>query len=170
MKNHTSEIPELELMYESKIRRLLGDPPEKRFEASGVCVQDDACYVIFDNTSYLARFEMQGSQLSSDNRIIPLHSPFSGYEDIAFDPQTRRYDIREALTAGTTGIGLAQLVELFPGGAVAHPHIVNALHLVVMSMCVAYLHRVCAGIGVDDAAASCHSDQSASLTSGSLRI
>ena len=92
MKPNLTTIPELELVDEAKIRTLLGNPPEKRFEASGVCVQDDACYVIFDNTSHLARFKLTESRLSPlDSRLFPLHSPFSGYEDIAYDPQAKRF-------------------------------------------------------------------------------
>jgi hypothetical protein len=91
LKQNPTTTPELELVDEAKIRTLLGNPPEKRFEASGVCVKDDACYVIFDNTSHLARFELHESKLSTDNRTIPLHSPFSGYEDIAYDPRAKRF-------------------------------------------------------------------------------
>jgi hypothetical protein len=92
LKPNLTTIPELELVDEAKIRTLLGNPPEKRFEASGVCVQDDACYVIFDNTSHLARFKLTESRLSPlDSRLFPLHSPFSGYEDIAYDPQAKRF-------------------------------------------------------------------------------
>lgn len=82
---------ELELVDEAKIRTLLRNPPEKRFEASGVCVKDEACYVIFDNSSYLARFKLNAAKLSDDNQLFPLHSPFSGYEDLAYDPRAKRF-------------------------------------------------------------------------------
>lgn len=91
LKPNLTATPELELIEETKIRKLLGNPPEKRFEASGVCIQDGACYVIFDNVSHLARFELDESQLSTTHRMIPLHSPFAGYEDIAYAPQAKRF-------------------------------------------------------------------------------
>ena len=91
MRDYPTVTPELELVDEAKIRTLLGNPPEKRFEASGVCVQDGACYVIFDNTSHLARFEMGEPRLSGAHRMIPLHNPFAGYEDIAYDPRAKRF-------------------------------------------------------------------------------
>ena len=91
MKTQQSSITELELVQEAKIRSLLGDPPEKRFEASGVCVHEDSCYVIFDNVSHLARFVLDRSQLSATHQMLPLHNPFAGYEDIAFDPREKRF-------------------------------------------------------------------------------
>jgi hypothetical protein len=91
LKPKLNTFPELELIEETKIRSLLGHPPEKRFEASGVCVQGDSCCVVFDNLSHLARFSLDGSRLCADHRMQPLHNPFAGYEDIAFDPRSQRF-------------------------------------------------------------------------------
>lgn len=82
---------ELELVYEAKIHALLENPIEKRFEASGACVKDGRCYVIFDNSSYLACFALSSLQLISDGQMIALKSHFSGYEDIAYDPKGQRF-------------------------------------------------------------------------------
>lgn len=91
VKQYYPQAPELELVDEAKVRTLLGRPVEKRFEASGVCVKDDACYVIFDNTPSLARFELTSSGLSIRSELHHLHSHFSGYEDIAYDPRAERF-------------------------------------------------------------------------------
>lgn len=85
----------LELVGEAKIRTLLETATDRRlggrFEASGVCVKEDGCYVIFDNTSHVARFALRDAKPTGENRTIPLHRPFPGYEDIAYDPLAKRF-------------------------------------------------------------------------------
>jgi hypothetical protein len=107
------QIPlELELMAEAKVRTLLGNPPEKRFEASGVCVKDDACYVIFDNTSHLARFELKDAKLTPrESHLYALHNPFSGYEDIAYDPQAQRFYLLIEAQKSPSGHYMARVEE-----------------------------------------------------------
>ncbi len=101
VKQDSPKAPELELVDEAKVRMLLGRPAEKRFEASGVCVKDGTCHVIFDNSPYLASFGLTSSGLSCHSEIHPLHSPFSGYEDIAYDPRSEKFFLLiEALKSG----------------------------------------------------------------------
>jgi hypothetical protein len=111
LNRHTRAEQDLELIAEAKIRVLLGNPPEQRFEASGVCVREDACHVIFDNASHVARFGLEGSRLSSDSRLTPLHSPFSGYEDICYDPRARRFFMLIEAQKSASGLYLARIEE-----------------------------------------------------------
>ncbi|MCG6867651.1 MAG: hypothetical protein LJE91_02660 [Gammaproteobacteria bacterium] len=111
MNSHLSSAPELELVDEAKIRHLLGNPPEKRFEASGVCVKDDVCYVIFDNVSHLACFTLRDGGLTDHSRMIPLHNPFSGYEDIAYDAQAQRFYLLIEAQKAVSGHYMARIEE-----------------------------------------------------------
>ena len=59
-----NDVPELELLEEAKVSRLLDNPLESRFEASGVCLQAGTAYVVFDNSTHLARFTICAGRLS----------------------------------------------------------------------------------------------------------
>ncbi len=83
--------PSLQLEFEAKVRELLGNPLEKRFEASGVCVRDGVFYIIFDNASQLAAIELDDHYQPKASHMYPLHSIFSGYEDISYDAQAGRF-------------------------------------------------------------------------------
>ena len=101
---------ELELLDEIKIRTLLGNPEEKRFEASGVCVRDGECYIIFDNSSQLLRVKLTHSGRFGDFQLIPLSSHY-GYEDIAYDARGQRFFILIESKKFSAGRFKAQIEE-----------------------------------------------------------
>jgi len=87
-----SEASVLELVKEKKIHLLMaGSSADDTIEASGVCVVDDNYYVIFDDTSHIARF---GPSLTADdpaNALYRYPDDDIGREDITFDNQRGRF-------------------------------------------------------------------------------
>jgi hypothetical protein len=78
--------PVLRTVREAKVRDLLADllPGMRRFEASGVVATDGALWVIFDNTSLIARLDPALEPGRPGNRV--LHPPgCTDYEDIGHD-------------------------------------------------------------------------------------
>ena len=55
----------LHVVREVKVSDVLGDRAGTRLEASGVCAHDGAYYVIFDNTSGIARITESPVKLAS---------------------------------------------------------------------------------------------------------
>jgi len=106
-----NDVPELELLEEAKVSRLLDNPLESRFEASGVCLQAGTAYVVFDNSTHLARFTICAGRLSRTHDMRPLHSHFSGYEDIAYDPNTERFFMLIEAEESTPGRYKARVEE-----------------------------------------------------------
>jgi hypothetical protein len=94
-------VPVLDLVAEAKIHEVLGDPAEKRLEASGVCIKDGLFYVTFDNSSRVARIAPELEAQGAGNRMFETGSQSTGYEDIAYDPRVDRfYVLIEALEVG----------------------------------------------------------------------
>lgn len=83
---------ELELRREAKVAKLLAESRHDRFEASGVVAVDDVLYVIFDNTSEIARIGRGLSPNDGENGLIANPLPDDrGYEDIAYDRSSKRF-------------------------------------------------------------------------------
>jgi hypothetical protein len=97
-----AEAAWLDLRAEAKIADLLGADPDARLEASGVVVVDDLAYVIFDNTPQIARLGIGLDPHDPVNRLLDQErSDDTGYEDIAYDPESRRFFVLiEALARG----------------------------------------------------------------------
>lgn len=84
-------LPALELVRESKIGDLLPTPaPTNRWEASGVLVKDDYCFIVFDNRTEVGRFSMDFS-LNPNNGLFGIAHAKLGYECIAYNPVKQRY-------------------------------------------------------------------------------
>lgn len=84
--------PDLELVEEQKLARLLGDlEPSRRLEASGVCFQGGFSFVVFDNSRRVARIGLQPLSVTPEAMIILPVGRARGFEGIAFDPERRHY-------------------------------------------------------------------------------
>jgi hypothetical protein len=108
--------PQLVLLAEAKITEVLGDPEQRRLEASGVLAKDGCFYVIFDNSPDVARVGGGLSADAAENHLIragPGESRGVGYEDIAYDRTADRfYVLIEALPHGR---GFMAEVEEYDG-------------------------------------------------------
>jgi hypothetical protein len=95
-------VAQLELRSETKVSDLLAATADARLEASGVVVVDDALYVIFDNTPRIACLGVGLDPRDAANRLIDQErADDTGYEDIAYDPNSRRlFLLIEALPRG----------------------------------------------------------------------
>jgi hypothetical protein len=86
-------VPELQLVAERKVRKLLPRKEIGSAEASGVLAFDGRLFVIFDNKTKIGIIDRDLRQ-TRDNRIIrpnperAVEYPAKGYEDIARDPET----------------------------------------------------------------------------------
>jgi hypothetical protein len=69
------------------------DPPERSgvLEASGVVAKDGYYYVIFDNVRRIARIHSGLDRRSRTHGWLGRARAGEGYEDIAFNPHTRRF-------------------------------------------------------------------------------
>jgi hypothetical protein len=82
----------LELIVEAKVADLLDRPDgdgvrAASLEPSGVCVHDGACYLIFDDSSAIARIEdLSGRSLRNRMLDASVGGHAQDREDIAFDP------------------------------------------------------------------------------------
>ena len=83
--------PQLELVKEAKIADLIGESGGHRLEASGVVAIDGLFYVIFDNVPHIGVIGEALSRNPADNLIITKRRGPTGYEDIAYDRQERRF-------------------------------------------------------------------------------
>src|SRR5689334_10436577 len=83
--------PHLELLEEAKICDLLPDAGDLRLEASGVVAKDGFFYVVFDDSTHIGCIRDGFSRVSEENHLIRQNQGCGvGYEDIAYDPYTRR--------------------------------------------------------------------------------
>ena len=82
----------LELVREEKLFRLLpGTKKKSRLEASGVALVDGrTALVVFDNINEVAIIDISLKR-KSGNRLFPVRSLGSGFEDIAIDHRHRRF-------------------------------------------------------------------------------
>lgn len=81
----------LQLIREEKLYKLLpGRKKKSPLEASGVAVVDDYAYVIFDSLNLVGKLD-PSLKSSQSNRMIPVLSPGTGFEDITYDPQAQRF-------------------------------------------------------------------------------
>lgn len=77
----------LELVREQKLYKLLpGRKKDSPLEASGVAVVDGDAYIIFDSLNLVGKVDPSLEQPRS-NRLIPVLSPGTGFEDITYDPR-----------------------------------------------------------------------------------
>lgn len=95
MTNHSHDgkpLPQLALIAEATVARLLGHPDDARLEASGVLAMDGAWYVVFDNTHDIAVVFPEANAAGADlwrAEMIPRPpGRGDGYEDLARDPIT----------------------------------------------------------------------------------
>ncbi len=81
----------LELVREEKLYRLLpGKKKSCRLEASGIALVDDThVMVVFDNMNQVAHIDLS-LKPSDTNRLIPVLSLGTGFEDIAIDHEGKR--------------------------------------------------------------------------------
>jgi hypothetical protein len=84
--------PELVLVEERKVSDYI-DPPEgsRVLEASGVAAKDGYYYLIFDNIRRVARVHGGMDRRSRRHGWLGRARSGDGYEDIAFNPGTRRF-------------------------------------------------------------------------------
>jgi uncharacterized protein YjiK len=101
-----AEVAQLELRSEAKITDLLRAAADARLEASGVVVMEDVLYVIFDNTPRIACVGVDLDPGDAANRLIDQErADDTGYEDIAYDPDSRRlFVLIEALPRGDADV------------------------------------------------------------------
>ncbi len=81
---------ELIIVKESKLETIL-DGKEKRYEASGVTVVNNAFYVVFDNSSEVARVT---TDLSKTKRLGKKKKDI-GFEGIAYNPENKTFYLLE---------------------------------------------------------------------------
>jgi hypothetical protein len=81
----------LDLVDESKVSGLLAGQRDSSFEASGVVAVDDIYYVIFDNRPEIGRIGAGLSAATEGNGLVPQQGRAGDYEDIAFDPVSKRF-------------------------------------------------------------------------------
>jgi hypothetical protein len=102
---------QLELLWEAKIRDVLGDQLDPRLEASGVLAKDGDFYIIFDDLPGIA---CVGAGLSGAQRhriIEQDRGHRRGFEDIAYDRRSDRfYVLIESLPRGP-GCFMAKVQE-----------------------------------------------------------
>jgi hypothetical protein len=80
--------PELTLIGESRICDLIPTAGHRVLEASGVLVEGDQLYVIFDNTPDIAVLDADLGRTTGNRLILQRRRRTTGYEDIARDPIT----------------------------------------------------------------------------------
>jgi hypothetical protein len=95
MSDRPSGVPQVKLVAERKVRKLLPKEEIGRAEASGVLAFDGRVLVIFDNTTRIGIID-RDLRRTRDNRVIrpkperAVEYAAKGYEDIARDPETGR--------------------------------------------------------------------------------
>jgi len=106
-----SEVPTLELVQKQKIANLLPDAPlGVAYEASGVLAKDDKLFVVFDNSTSVAR-------LSQDLSPNPMNGLFGmargedGYEGITYNAAKQRYYLLVESRKQKSGCYRAEIVE-----------------------------------------------------------
>jgi hypothetical protein len=84
--------PELTLVEERKLSEYI-DPPEGSgvLEASGVVAKDGYYYIIFDNVRRIGRIHSGLDRRARKHGWLGRARTGEGYEDIAFNPYTRRF-------------------------------------------------------------------------------
>lgn len=81
----------LQLVREIKIHDLMpDDEPGSRWEASGVLVKGEYCFVAFDNRTEIGRFSVD-LEPNSSNGLVGLAHADAGYEGISYNADRGRY-------------------------------------------------------------------------------
>ncbi len=101
----------LQVVSEIKISDLLGDRAGTRLEASGVCGHDGAYYVIFDNTSGIARITDLAPGSDRREMLAAQGGTDRGFEDITFDPVTGHFYVLIEAVAQRSGVFMAVVQE-----------------------------------------------------------
>src|SRR6478609_3911495 len=84
-------LPSLKLVRELKICELVScDKPSKRWEASGVLVQDGHYFVVFDDRTEIARIS-DDLQPNSKNGLFGMAHGMCGFEGITYNAAKQRY-------------------------------------------------------------------------------
>ena len=101
-----AQVAQLELRAEAKVADLLDAAADERLEASGVVAVDDVLYVIFDNTPRIGCLGIGLDPRGAADRLIDQErADDTGYEDIAYDPDSRRFFVLiEALPRGDENV------------------------------------------------------------------
>lgn len=93
----------LQLVESHPLHKVLDEPSSAFLPVSGICLVEDACYVIFRDRRDVARCRVQPPHPSRTLRWFrqaPCHFP-PGYAGLTFDPnQTRFYALADAVPAG----------------------------------------------------------------------
>ncbi len=107
------KAPRLSLERESKLHSLLpGWNEDDRLEASGVlALGEGICYVAFDNLNRMARIHTSLEDPAA-NRLVDAPSPGPGFEDLAFDPEQRRFHLLVEAMRDADGAARARVIEL----------------------------------------------------------
>jgi hypothetical protein len=83
--------PTLKLVDECKIRDLIPrGEPTKRWEASGVLVQDHHFFVVFDDRTEIARFS-DDPEPNNTNGLFGMAHAICGYEGITYNAANQRF-------------------------------------------------------------------------------
>ena len=95
MGSRPADVPELELVFEAKLDRVLPGGGSPRGEASGVLARDQELLVIFDDSTQIGvvadiRDPLRNSVVEPNPLIAQGGSLGVGYEDLARDPVERR--------------------------------------------------------------------------------
>src|SRR5262245_9881599 len=104
-------IPTLRLVRERKIRDLVScAKPTKRWEASGVLVDDGQYFVVFDDRTQIARIA-NDLQPKKANGLFGKANGFCGYEGITYNAFKRRYYLLVESRKHSCGCYKASIVE-----------------------------------------------------------
>ena len=108
-------VPTLQLVSERKISELLScDDPQARWEASGLLVKDDSCFVVFDDRTEVARISADLLPNPS-NGLFGAARKVRGYEGITFNPFKQRFYLLVEARRSAKDCYCAVLVEYDAG-------------------------------------------------------
>src|SRR6516165_10140421 len=104
-------VPTLQLVCESKICDLMPwDQPTERWEASGVLVNDQHYFVVFDDRTEIARFS-DDLHPHRTNGLFGMAHSVSGYEGITYNAGKRRFYLLVESRKQASGYYQAIIVE-----------------------------------------------------------
>jgi hypothetical protein len=104
-------VPTLKLVREEKLRALMPkDAPGKRWEASGVLVQEGEFFVVCDDRTAIARIA-DDLRPNSKNGLFGVAHAVCGYEGIAYNAAQKRYYLLVEARKHAGGVYQALIVE-----------------------------------------------------------
>lgn len=106
------EERQLRLVEEHKLHELLGRKASARLEASGVCVRGRYLYVIFDNSTHVARIERGIAPEDRRHAMLRERAKSIGFEDVTFHERENRFLlVLEAVPYPKKGGGYRPVIE-----------------------------------------------------------